>query len=33
MADALKLMRILAHPHDETLGAGDTLIKNATEGG
>ena len=32
MADTLKLMAVLAHPDDESLGAGGVLAKYATEG-
>ncbi len=32
MTDQLKLMAILAHPDDETMGAGGTLVKYAGEG-
>ena len=32
MADALKLMCVLAHPDDESLGVGGTLAKYAAEG-
>jgi LmbE family N-acetylglucosaminyl deacetylase len=32
MTDALRLMCVLAHPDDETLGTGGTLVKYAGEG-
>src|SRR5260370_35248278 len=32
MPEALKLMCILAHPDDESLGTGPTLVKYAREG-
>src|SRR5260221_11215295 len=32
MADTLKLMAVLAHPDDESLGAGGILAKYAAEG-
>ena len=32
MADSLRLMCILAHPDDESLGVGGTLAKYANEG-
>ena len=32
MADTLKLMAVLAHPDDESLGSGGILAKYATEG-
>jgi len=32
MADALKLMAVLAHPDDESLGVGGILAKYAAEG-
>ena len=32
MAEPLKLMCVLAHPDDETLGTGGTLAKYAAEG-
>ncbi|MFM8427234.1 MAG: PIG-L deacetylase family protein, partial [Chloroflexota bacterium] len=32
MADPLKLLAILAHPDDESLGIGGTLAKYAAEG-
>ena len=32
MPDALKLMAILAHPDDESLGTGGALAKYASEG-
>ncbi len=32
MADPLKLMAVVAHPDDESLGVGGTLAKYANEG-
>jgi len=32
MADTLKLMAVLAHPDDESLGSGGILAKYAAEG-
>ena len=32
MADKLKLMAVLAHPDDESLGIGGTLVRYAQEG-
>jgi len=33
MAETLKLMAVLAHPDDESLGVGGILAKYAAEGG
>ena len=32
MSTRLRLMAVLAHPDDESLGLGGTLVKYATEG-